>query len=141
MAQNGVVKIIKVPELLTLTSEENQKPRIINFWATWCKPCIKEMPLFIEAAKHFPEVEFIFISLDFADQIEKTQAFTVKKGMDAHALFLIDDLDYDSWIDRVSPEWSGAIPATFFINSKGKVLYEQEFEAGELNALLNLKLK
>ncbi|MFQ3214500.1 MAG: thiol-disulfide isomerase/thioredoxin [Marivirga sp.] len=141
MAQTGKVKIIKVAELLILTSEQNQNPRIINFWATWCKPCIKEMPLFIEAAKQFPEIDFIFISLDFADQVEKTALFAANKGMDAHSLYLIDDLDYDSWIDQVSPEWTGAIPATLFINASGKVLYEQEFEQGELRALLNSKLK
>lgn len=141
IAQDGNVKVIEVPELLKITSSDNPNPRVINFWATWCKPCVKEMPLFIEAAKEFPEIDFIFISLDFSEQIEKTQAFAAKKGMDAHSLYLIDNVDYNAWIDLVSAEWSGAIPATLYIDSNGKVLYEKEFEEGELKAMLNSKNK
>lgn len=139
--QDKNVKIIKVPELLELTTQEDATPRVVNFWATWCKPCIKELPYFIEAAKNNPNIEFIFVSLDFADQIDKVNAFTAKKGMHPYSLYLIDDLDYNAWIDKVSSEWSGAIPFTILIDSKGKKVFEKEFEEGELTTLINSTFK
>ncbi len=135
IGQNSV-GIIEVPELEKIIEPEAGKLKVINFWATWCKPCIKELPYFVEAQKEFTEVEFIYISLDFADKIEKVDSFAKKKGLDKGEMYLIDDLDYNSWIDKVSPDWSGAIPGTLFVSEKGKEFFEKEFHSGELNEII-----
>ena len=138
-AQNDVVKIIQVPELEEIIKKEPGKLKVINFWATWCKPCIKELPLFVEAQKEYPAVEFIFVSLDFAENVEKVNSFSKKKGLDKSKMYLIDELDYDSWIDKVAPEWSGAIPGTLIVSHSGKEFYEKEFHDGELEQLIEKK--
>jgi len=139
-AQSADVKVIKVPEMVKLTKAKDDQVKVINYWATWCKPCIKELPYFVEAAKQFPNVEFVFISLDFADQTKRVNSFAQKKELTVGDLYLIDDLDYNSWIDKISPEWSGAIPATLIVNGDQKKFYEKEFHDGELNQLIEKTL-
>ncbi|MBK6266438.1 TlpA family protein disulfide reductase [Marivirga sp. S37H4] len=141
LAQRNAIRIIEVPELEELIQAEQGKLKVINFWATWCKPCIKELPYFVEAQKKFPDVEFIFVSLDFAENESKVQAFSKKKGLDKSKMYLIDDLDYNSWIDKVSPDWSGAIPGTLIVSMNGKDFYEKEFHSGELEELIRKKNK
>lgn len=130
-----------MPEMLSVMEAEKGTIKVVNFWATWCKPCIKELPYFTKAAEEFPAVEFIFISLDFSDQLKKVEAFSKKKGLTAGKRYLIDDVDYNAWIDKVSTSWSGAIPATVIVTTKEKKFYEKEFHQGELEALIKSTLK
>lgn len=138
-AQNSEVKVIKVPELERIIDNSSSKLKVINFWATWCKPCIKELPYFVEAQKKYPDVEFIFMSLDYAENAAKVNAFSKKKGLNKSSMYLIDELDYNSWIDKVSPDWSGAIPGTLFVNASGKEFFEKEFHEGELEQIIEKK--
>jgi len=141
LAQTVDMKIIKVPELEEVMEQTGAEDlKVINFWATWCKPCVKELPYFVNAQSEFPEVEFIYISIDFSENVEKAERFAGKKGLDPSGLYLIDDVDYNSWIEKVSPEWSGAIPATLIIKDGKKYFYEKEFHEGELEELISQKL-
>ncbi len=111
-AQAQQVSVVKFDALESLLSKKSDKLLVINFWATWCGPCVKEMPYFETALDTYEEdMELYFISLDYADQIEKVKNFVSKKSLDAKVMIL-DELDYNSWIDRVDPSWSGAIPQT-----------------------------
>ena len=128
------VEIIKIDGLQKLLKEDNNELHIINFWATWCKPCVKELPLFIEFAKKHPEVSISLVSLDFIQDLEaKVYPFLDKKNINIRVL-LIDELDYNLWIDIVDPSWSGAIPATLIIepNTGRRIFLEKEFENDEL---------
>lgn len=141
-AQSTDLKIIKVPELeKIMTQSEGDEIKVINFWATWCKPCIKELPYFVKAQSQFPDVEFIYMSIDFSENATKAEKFAQKKKLNPSGLYLIDDVDYNSWIDKVSPEWSGAIPATLIMKNGVKYFYEKEFHEGELEELIKQKLK
>ena len=86
---------------------------VVNFWATWCKPCIKELPYFeeVEAKYDDQDVDVILVSLDFPDQIERLNKFIEKRNLKSEVVML-DDPDANSWINKVDPSWSGAIPAT-----------------------------
>jgi thiol-disulfide isomerase/thioredoxin len=140
-AQKGEMKIIEVPELETVMSPSDpEKMVVINFWATWCKPCIKELPYFVKAQTQFSNVDFVYMSIDFSENADKAQKFAQKKGLNPEGLYLIDDVDYNSWIDKVSPEWSGAIPATLIVKNGKKYFYEKEFHEGELEELIKQKL-
>lgn len=133
------VEVIKYPQLLEMI--ENDEPAdivIYNFWATWCAPCIKEMPYF-EKVNQEEHVVVRFISLDDVEKIEnRVKPFIEKKEILSH-VYLLDETDYNSFIDKISPDWSGAIPATLIINNKtrSKEFYEKEFHEGELEKLVH----
>ncbi|WMN12837.1 TlpA disulfide reductase family protein [Marivirga salinae] len=141
-AQSGELKIIDIPELEEIMLQsEGEKLKVINFWATWCKPCIKELPYFVSAQSQFPEVEIIYMSIDFSENADRVEKFAQKKKLNPSGIYLIDDVDYNAWIDKVSPEWSGAIPATLVMKDGKKYFYEKEFHEGELEELIKQKLK
>ena len=128
------VEVIKIEGLQSLISEPNHKIHIINFWATWCAPCVKEMPQFIALSKQHPEVSISLVTIDFINNLDsKVMPFLDKEDISLRTL-LMDEVDYNLWIDLVDPSWSGAIPATLIIEpSTGRRIFlEKEFENGEL---------
>ncbi len=131
-----VIKIDGLKEILTTKSDDIQ---VINFWATWCAPCIKELPYFEELnAKRSDELDVTLISLDFVDEVEKKVIPFVEKRELKSRIVLLDEIDYNSWIDTVDPSWSGAIPATLIVNSTTgqRKFLEKELEEGELEEIL-----
>lgn len=132
-------KVIKWDGLEAVLNRKSEKLQVINFWATWCAPCIKELPYFEEVNKTAADqIDVTLVSLDFADEFEKrVLPFVEKRNLQSQVL-LLDEIDYNSWIDKVDPSWSGAIPATLIINpSNGKRKFlEKELNEGELNSLI-----
>lgn len=111
----------------------DSKTLVVNFWATWCIPCVKELPYFEEAKAHYDgaDVEIILVSLDFDTHLDsKVIPFLEKKKIKS-TVVLLDDPDANAWIDKVSPEWSGAIPATLVIRGSKRAFYEQSFHSFE----------
>ena len=103
-----------------LFHRDNDTTYVINFWATWCAPCIKEMPYFeqlIEDSKG-RKMQVVLISLDFPRQLEsKLLPFVAERQLDGHVAALTDGR-FNDWIDKVSPEWGGAIPATLIYRAE-----------------------
>jgi thiol-disulfide isomerase/thioredoxin len=93
---------------------------VINLWATWCAPCIREMPWFEKQAqllKNKP-VKFIFLSLDMDDAYpEKIRRFITQKNIRSTVLWL-DEPNANKYASLLDPRWEGSIPATLFLNSK-----------------------
>lgn len=106
---------------------------VINFWATWCKPCIKELPYFEQIRAEYADqnLEVILVSLDFPDQKERLENFITTRKIQSEVL-LLDDPDANSWIDKVDESWSGAIPATIIYNKQKRNFYERSFTFQEL---------
>ena len=133
------INIVKFNAVQNLLDDKSASIQIINFWATWCAPCVKELPL-IEAINEQSaeeEVKVTLVSLDFADKIDKVKSFVKLKKIKS-SVVLLDDIDYNSWIDKIDKEWSGAIPATLLLNTKtGKRKFiEKELVDGELQTLI-----
>lgn len=126
------LQYIKTNELEKIINPTDNKLYVINFWATWCPPCVSELPDFQKVAGEFKSssIKFIMISLDFPSQINSTLIPFLKKNKITLDVSVMMDIDYDSWIQKVDKDWQGGIPATLFINSSKKI---REFTSGELS--------
>jgi thiol-disulfide isomerase/thioredoxin len=121
------IKRVKIDEL-TAYIEKSDHPLIINFWATYCLPCIHEIPYFqSEAKKHKSEgVELILVSLDMPDCYPSKIAALAKKENYTTSIFWLDESNADYFCPKVDKKWTGGIPSTLFINNKTH--YHQFFE-------------
>jgi thiol-disulfide isomerase/thioredoxin len=116
---------------------------VVNFWATWCKPCVEEMPHFLKLSEEMEgqNVEFLFVSLDFRKNLEKGVVnFVREHGMEGKTVMLSDP-DANSWISQVDPSWSGAIPATLIFNRDKKEFHEAQLSYEELKSIINSFVK
>ncbi|UOB16851.1 TlpA disulfide reductase family protein [Abyssalbus ytuae] len=120
-------------------NKEDNKTYVINFWATWCKPCVAELPFFEEINKNYKEknVEVILVSLDFPKKIEKSLIPFLEKNKIKSKVVLLDDPKQNDWIPKIDNEWSGAIPATLIYNREQREFYEKSFTYDELEKQLN----
>jgi thiol-disulfide isomerase/thioredoxin len=106
---------------------KSDKTYLINFWAMWCAPCVEEMPYIQEYARNNPDVEVIFVSMDFPKDIEtKLKPFLEEKNISSKVV-LLDDPDANTWINKINPDWSGSIPYTIMFNNKKRFYYERPF--------------
>src|SRR5688572_7340169 len=94
--------VIKLPYLEKLVSDnQGDKILVVNFWATWCAPCVKELPLFESyLSAHQDKVNVKLISLDYADKLQKVNAFVTRKKIKSEVL-LLDEIDGNTWIDKI----------------------------------------
>jgi len=130
--------VIKFDKLQALIDSKSDQVQVINFWATWCAPCVKELPLLEKLnANNDPTVKVTLINLDFADKLDKVNAFIARKNMKTDVL-LLDEIDYNTWIDKVDKSWGGAIPATLIINPKNgrRKFLDKELQEGDLEKLI-----
>lgn len=122
------IPVINFETLEPLLYTDSDKIYVVNFWAMWCAPCVKELPLFQEYQNQNPNVEVLLVSLDFPEDIEtKLKPFLKKKGITSKVV-LLDDPDSNSWIDKIDPNWSGSIPFTIIFNNKNRSYNEHEFK-------------
>jgi thiol-disulfide isomerase/thioredoxin len=113
------IRKIKITDL-EQTIAQSDHPLIVNFWATFCVPCVKEIPYFQSTVARYQEeqVELILVSLDLPDYYPaKIASFAQGRGFTAHIVWL-DETNADYFCPRVDPKWSGGIPSSLFINNK-----------------------
>jgi thiol-disulfide isomerase/thioredoxin len=130
--------LLSAPKVTTVSFEQLQQQAedkhndtlyVVNFWATWCDPCVKELPDFQQAYQNFKskKVKFIFVSLNSPKEFDKVQKFATDKQLVPEVL-LLNGGNPNNWIDKIDSSWSGAIPATV-IYKDGKKVY---FHEGDL---------
>lgn len=119
---NGQATLIKLPQLQHLLGVSNDTTYVVNFMATWCKPCMEEIPYFEKAAADSRGRKFklIYISLDAASDLDKKLNPMLLRKKIANSTYLLDEPDYNSWIDKIEPSWDGAIPVTIVFNNEKK---------------------
>lgn len=138
VAQAQKVRKIDFPTFQKELKAHTDSLVLYNFWATWCRPCIKELPYFQQVHKDYADkkVKVVFVSLDFPDQLKTlVEPFVKKKNIQAE-VWLLDAPNYNDWIDKISPDWTGSIPATL-ANMPSKKIYkfkEAAFTQEELTA-------
>lgn len=107
---------------------------VVNFWATWCAPCIKELPYFENVNEQYKDnnVKVILVSLDFPKQKEKRLIPFINKRKLRSEVIHFDDVNEQMWIAEISKNWTGSIPATLIYNKKKRKFYEKSFTEEEL---------
>ncbi len=135
----GELPVYDFEGLQPLLEQKNATTYVINFWATWCAPCVKELPYFEklnEEQKH-NNIEVILVSLDIPSMWESKLLPFVKKNKLQSRVVVLDDPKQNDWIPKVDPDWSGAIPATLIYNKDKRIFYAKPFSYEELNIELN----
>ncbi len=126
-----IITFKKYEELEKYLDENKTQPLVVNFWATWCAPCVKELPYFEQLNKENKSVKVITVSLDFEKDFDtKLKTFLNKKKYTFITTFLAAK-DYNNWISKVDDDWSGSIPATLIINGDKKIFVEKDFSSFE----------
>lgn len=113
------VKSVKITEVEKIIAE-SKTPLIVNMWATWCVPCVEELPHFIKEAKEHSKdsLQLLLVSLDFKESFPAgIKKFMEKRKISLSTLWL-DETNADYFCPKIDARWSGAIPATLFINNK-----------------------
>jgi len=116
-----------------LTKKDN-KTYVVNFWATWCAPCLKEMPHFEKLNANYKDknVEVLLVSLDFPFNYDKKLKPFLKEHKLQSKVVALDDPDMNTWMPKVSEEWTGAIPITIIYNKDKRQFYERSFTYNQL---------
>lgn len=132
------VRIIHLPELEQLLQPVSDSITVLNFWATWCKPCVEELPVFFKLEQEFKnqKVRFIYLSLDFKREVNTKLADFLLRKQIFSTVYLLDEPDYNAWIDKVSPNWQGSIPATIIIGPQSKSFHEGTLDEPSLRELI-----
>lgn len=134
------VAVVKLPQLQKRLSQPNDTTYVVNFWATWCAPCVKELPNFEQLNRAYAgqKVKVLLVSTDYASQLDKkVRPFVAKRNLRSEVL-LLNETDPNTWMDKVDSQWSGALPFTLMINNKQqkRASFEREFTQPELTAAL-----
>ena len=126
------VTVVNFDKYESIIKKKDHKLYVVNFWATWCKPCVMELPEFMEVNKIYrnnPGFKMMLVSLDTAGDVETSvQPFLVKNKIDAEVLLLNDNKRMNEWIPAVDKKWSGSIPATVIYRDGVKL----EFKEGKM---------
>ena len=136
---NNEIEIYNFSEIEPLLNYNDNNTYVINFWATWCAPCIKELPYFQEIHDKYgsQNLKVILVSLDFPDKFESQLKPYVKKNKLTPQVVLLDDPNENEWIPKVDESWSGALPATLIYNKDKRTFYEQSFTKESLLKEIN----
>ncbi len=136
-AQNN--SLVKLSQLQSMLQKEQERIQVINFWATWCGPCVKELPLLekLNAERKDVLVRLVSMDMDLDPDPGKVWKFVARKKIQSQVIVL-DETNPNSWIDKLEKEWSGALPATLVINNKtGKRKFvERSLQDGDLEKLI-----
>ena len=123
-AQAQEIKVIDYAGLEAYMEQQTpEKLYVYNFWATWCGPCVKELPYFtrLDSAYEAQQVEVVFVSLDFPDLLDRAVKPMVAKKLPGQEVLLLDDPKQQVWIPKIDPEWGGAIPATLVMGNSQNI--------------------
>ena len=132
-------EIVTLDNLQTLIRSKEPPVQIINFWATWCAPCVKELPMLEQINRERKDVHVTLVSmdLDLDPNPEKVYKFIARKNIQSRVIIL-KERDPSSWINKVDKNWSGALPATLIVNNTTgrRKFVERQLHNGDLEKWL-----
>ena len=128
------VKLLTIDQLNERIEKGKDSTYVVNFWATWCAPCIKELPHFekLSAEHKSDKLAVLLVSLDFKSKLNSNVIPFVKRKNLKNEVFLLNEGSPQEFIDQIDPSWSGSIPATLFIKNGKRKFVESEFTYEQL---------
>lgn len=128
------VKLINIDQLQERIKNGKDSTYVVNFWATWCAPCIKELPHFEKLGAEYKaeKLAVLLVSVDFTSKLTSAVVPFVKRKNLKNQVFLLNESSPQEYIDRIDPSWSGSIPATLFIKGDKRKFVENEFTYEQL---------
>ena len=140
------VTVVNYDQFESIIKKKDHKLYVVNFWATWCKPCVMELPEFMEVNKMYhnnPGFKMVLVSLDIASDVETVvQPFLVKNKIDAEVLLLDDNKRMNVWIPSFDKSWTGSIPASALFRDGVKLEFKEgKMQKSELVKVITKYLK
>ena len=136
--KNATIEVLdQFEELQSIIDAQGNDVLVLNFWSTYCPPCIKELPLFkrVESEYQDKKVRVLLISLDNVKQLDSRVYPFVRKNKIKQEIMVLKDQNYSKWTDDIDESWYGALPATLII--KGE---KRHFRFGSYETYDDLKM-
>jgi len=115
------IQVIKFNELKQRVFNQTDTTYVVNFFASWCAPCLKEIPAFLQLidSTQNTKTKVLLVSVDFKTDAEKNLETIINKYQ-LPPIYLLDEPNGNIWINEIDNNWSGAIPATLIIKKNKK---------------------
>lgn len=132
------VDVYSYEQFKSFLEAPNDTTYVVNFWATWCKPCVAELPYFEQLYKKYKNrnVRLILVSLDFEKGLEQKLLPFIEKNELEGEVIVLQQKGMNDWIDKIDSTWSGSLPATIIYNQEKRRFYEKSFHYEDLEAAL-----
>lgn len=132
-AENQSINVYDTDGMLQYLDVKDDKIHVVNFWATWCAPCIKELPYFEQmAAEMGDDVELTLVSMDFEENLEKSLVpFVNKRDLKGDVIVVLAENEAEM-IEQVDPKWEGNLPATVIYNKNKRIFKPNSLTYNEL---------
>jgi thiol-disulfide isomerase/thioredoxin len=138
-AQEKNVPVLNFSAFEKYLNQDSDTVFVINFWATWCGPCRRELPEFEKIHETYSnqKVRVLLVSLDFPSMLEKGLKAYLKSNLITARVVLLDEPDANAWIDKVDKTWTGSLPATLVYKGKNKLFFEKELSYQDINSSIH----
>jgi thiol-disulfide isomerase/thioredoxin len=134
------IKVYDFSHFEPFLQAKNDTTYIVNFWATWCVPCRKELPDFEKFGsqnKNKP-IKILLVSLDMAESIHGALIPFIEKNNIRSTVVVLDDPNSNYWINKVDSLWSGTIPATLIFNKNYRGFFPYPLTYEKLDSIVHL---
>jgi thiol-disulfide isomerase/thioredoxin len=129
------IPLVGFSEVESYLNRNSDTVYIINFWATWCGPCRRELPdmerIHLDYAAQ--KVKVLLVSLDFPEQRDKGLAGFLQANHITAPVVLLNEPDANAWINKVDPSWTGSLPATLLYKGRERLFFEKELTYEDLS--------
>ncbi len=136
------VSVLDYNQLEPLLNQKNDTVYLVNFWATWCAPCVAELPAIMKVEDKYRNHKFkvLLVSLDMPGQLKTRLIPFLLSQKVTSKVVLLDDPKQNVWIDKVDSNWSGEIPFTVIYGKNFRESHSQAFDFKSLDSIVKQKL-